>query len=148
MEARIALRLPRDASSVPFIRQLVDAALRTLGVVPPIRDDIRIILSEACSNVIRHAAPSEEYTVSAALDEDHCVIKIVDHGTGFDPNTVDRSPANGISENGRGLQIMRALADDVHITTFEEGSEVSVEKALRYVEDAPGRTLQHSLSHH
>ncbi|MFI0419907.1 ATP-binding protein [Spongiactinospora sp. 9N601] len=148
MEARIALRLPRDASSVPFIRQLVDAALRTLGVVPPIRDDIRIILSEACSNVIKHAAPSKEYTVSAALDEEHCTIKILDYGHGFEPGTMKHRAVPAISEHGRGLQIMRALADDMHISSRGDGSEVSVEKSLRYAEDAPARTLHYPLNHH
>ncbi|MCG5213748.1 ATP-binding protein [Streptosporangium soli] len=139
MEATIALRLPREASSVPFIRHLLDTALRSLGVIPPVRDDIRIILSEACSNVVRHAAPSSNYTVSASVDEERCTIKITDHGGGFDPDDVGEAPRT--AEHGRGLQIMRALADDMRVTPVDHGSEVSVEKTLRFVEGAPARAL-------
>ncbi|MBE1560553.1 ATP-binding protein [Nonomuraea africana] len=133
MEATIALRLPRDAASVPVIRQTLDGTLRSLGVVPTIRDDIELMLSEACANVIKHAVPSDDYTVSAGVYNDRCVIRVIDTGAGFDPHQV-REPAPG-SEHGRGLQIMRALADDVRFThRRERGTIVSLEKRLRFVE--------------
>ncbi|NUR89120.1 MAG: ATP-binding protein [Nonomuraea sp.] len=132
MEASIAVRLPRDAASVPLVRQMLDAALASLSVEPQIRQDIELMLSEACANVIRHAAPSDDYTVSAALLDDVCVIRVVDTGGGFDPHLV--RPATATAEHGRGLQIMRALADDVRFANRREnGAIVSLEKRLRYV---------------
>ncbi|MEU7001859.1 ATP-binding protein [Nonomuraea sp. NPDC046570] len=140
MEATISLRLPRDAASVPMIRQMFDGTLRSLGVVAPIRDDIELMLSEACSNVIRHAGRSEEYTVTAGVYDDRCVIKVVDTGAGFDPQAVGEPGPT--AEGGRGLQIMRALADDVHFTNRREhGVVVCLEKKLRFVAGAPGRHL-------
>ncbi|GHH70909.1 hypothetical protein GCM10017673_23370 [Streptosporangium violaceochromogenes] len=140
MEATIALRLPRDAASVPVIRQLLDASLRTLGVEPQIREDIQLMLSEACSNVIQHATPSDDYMVSTELSRDRCTIKVVDTGKGFDFSGA-RSPSP-TSEHGRGLLIMKALADDVRFVNRDEhGSIVCLEKALRFVEDAPGLSL-------
>ncbi|MFI6290707.1 ATP-binding protein [Nonomuraea sp. NPDC050790] len=140
MEATIALRLPRDAASVPLIRQMFDGTLRSLGVVPQIRDDIELMLSEACTNVVRHAAPSDEYTVTAGVHDDLCVIKVVDTGGGFDPNRV-REPLES-AESGRGLLIMRALADDVRFTNRQEnGAVVSLEKRLRFEAGAAGLSL-------
>ncbi|MBB2913600.1 serine/threonine-protein kinase RsbW [Streptosporangium becharense] len=140
MEATIALRLPRDAASVPVIRQLLDSSLRTLGVEPRIREDIQLMLSEACSNVIKHATPSDDYMVSTELARDKCVIKVVDAGDGFDfTGTASAAPT---AEHGRGLQIMRALADDIRFTSRpEHGSVVCLEKFLRFVDDAPGLSL-------
>lgn len=139
VEATIALRLPRDAASVPLIRQLLDGTLRSLGVEPQVRDDIELMLTEACSNVIKHAGPSDDYTVSASVHDHLCVIKVVDTGNGFDPRKMldpDQS-----SEHGRGMQIMRALADDVRFTNRREhGAVVCLEKRLRY---APGAAGQH-----
>lgn len=136
MEATIALRLPRDAASVPVIRQTLDGTLRSLHVVRPIREDIELMLSEACANVIRHAVQSDEYTVSAGVYHDRCVIRVVDTGAGFDPHSVG-DPAPG-AEHGRGLQIMRALADDVRFTQRREhGTIVSLEKKLRFENEAP-----------
>ncbi|AWS42802.1 MULTISPECIES: ATP-binding protein [Streptosporangium] len=147
MEATIALRLPRDAASVPVIRQLLDASLGALGVVPQIREDIQLMLSEACSNVIQHATPSDDYMVSTELCRDRCVIKVVDAGNGFDFSGVPSSPS-ATSEHGRGLLIMQALADDIRfVNRHERGSIVCLEKALRFVEDAPGLSLLLSEEH-
>ncbi|MEV4177375.1 MULTISPECIES: ATP-binding protein [unclassified Nonomuraea] len=140
MEATIALRLPRDAASVPLIRQMLDGTLRSLGVEPQIRDDIELMLTEACSNVIKHAAPSDDYTVSASVHDHLCIIKVVDTGNGFDPRKLV-IPDPG-SEHGRGLQIMRALADDIRFTNRQEhGAVVCLEKRLRYAPGAAGRHL-------
>lgn len=140
MEATIALRLPRDAASVPVIRQLLDSSLEALGVVPQIREDIQLMLSEACSNVIQHATPSDDYMVSTELSRDRCIIKVVDAGNGFDfSGATSPSPT---SEHGRGLLIMQALADDIRFVKRQErGSIVCLEKTLRFVEDAPGLSL-------
>jgi serine/threonine-protein kinase RsbW len=141
VEATIALRLPRDAASVPLIRQLLDGTLRSLGVEPQIRDDIELMLTEACSNVIKHAGPSDDYRVSVAVHDDLCVIRVVDTGDGFDPQKV-RPPAPG-AEHGRGLQIMRALADNVRfMNRREDGAVVCLEKRLRY---APGSAGPHFM---
>jgi serine/threonine-protein kinase RsbW len=131
VEATIALRLPRDAASVPLIRQILESTLETLGVERRTRHDIELMLSEACSNVIRHAAPSDDYTVSAGIHDDLCVIKVVDTGNGFDPRLVGPAPPD--AEYGRGIQIMKALADQVRFTNRrEKGAVVSLEKRLRF----------------
>jgi serine/threonine-protein kinase RsbW len=146
MEALIELRLPRDAASVPVIRRLLDSALKVVGVDRPIRDDIQLMLAEACTNVIRHAEPSDEYDVCAELFEDRCVINIVDNGQGFEADAASHVPL--MAEHGRGLQIMRALADDVHLTNRpDNGAVVCLEKALHYSAGAPGRRL-HTVHGH
>ncbi|MBT2225550.1 ATP-binding protein [Nonomuraea sp. NEAU-A123] len=142
MEATIALRLPRDAASVPLIRQMFDGTLRSLGVEPQIRDDIELMLTEACSNVVRHAGPSDEYMVSAGVYDKLCVIRVIDMGGGFDPpNFSEAAPG---AESGRGIQIMRALADDIRFTNrHEDGSVVCLEKRLRF---APGAAGPHFMA--
>ncbi|WP_424530259.1 ATP-binding protein [Sphaerisporangium viridialbum] len=140
MEVTIALRLPRDAASVSVTRQILGAELEVLGVERHIKEDIQLMLTEACSNVIRHASETDEYTVSAKLVADKFVITVVDTGSGFDPDKVGaRSP---LAEHGRGLQIMRALADDVRFMNRpKHGAIVCLEKALRYIRDSPGELL-------
>lgn len=140
MEATISLRLPRDAASVPVIRQLLDATLRSLGVAPHIRDDLELLLTEACANVITHAAPSDDYTVSAAVHAERCVITVADTGGGFDPRAVvEVSPT---AEHGRGLQIINALADEVYVTSEpERGVMVCMAKRLEFVPGALGHDL-------
>lgn len=134
------LLLPRDTASVPATRRLLDAALAALGVEDHIRDDIEMMLTEACTNVIKHAEHGAHYTVRATIQDRRCVIKVIDSGTGFDAARVPRpEPA---AEHGRGLLIMRTLADDVRFTSFaEDGALVALEKHLTYGEDSLGGLL-------
>ncbi|GIH94808.1 ATP-binding protein [Planobispora siamensis] len=140
MEATIALRLPRDAASVPVIRQMLDSSLDALGVQRQVREDIQLMLSEACSNVIKHADDSDDYTVRTELSRDRCSIKVVDAGSGFEfSGTCQVAPG---AESGRGLLIMQALADDVRFVRRDDhGSIVCLEKTLLFEDDAPGRSL-------
>lgn len=141
MGVRLDLRLPRDASSVPVIRRLVDGSLRVLGVDRSTRGDIELMLTEACSNVVRHAGAGDHYRVSASVEDDSCVVCVSDMGRGFDSTAVGTAAAN-TDEHGRGMQIMRALADEVRFTTVPgNGALVSLAKSLQYAADAPGRRL-------
>ncbi|MGP4028408.1 ATP-binding protein [Actinomadura sp. 3N407] len=140
VEISLDLLLPRDAASVPATRRLLDAALTALGVEDQIRDDIEVMLTEACTNVIRHAEHGADYTVRAVIQDRRCLIKVIDSGTGFDPERVPRPEP--VAEQGRGLLIMRALADDVRFRTFlQDGALVALEKNLRYGEDSLGGLL-------
>jgi anti-sigma regulatory factor (Ser/Thr protein kinase) len=140
VEISLDLLLPRDAASVPATRRLLDAALAALGVEEHIRDDIEMMLTEACSNVIRHADHGARYTVRATIQDRRCTIKVIDSGTGFDAGRV---PLPDLSaEHGRGLLIMQSLADEVRFASFpEDGALVSLEKRLSYGENSLGGLL-------
>ncbi|XRQ13808.1 ATP-binding protein [Actinomadura welshii] len=140
MEISLDLQLPRDAASVPATRRLLHAALTALGVEDQIRDDIEMMLTEACTNVIRHAEHGADYTVRATIKDCRCLIKVIDSGSGFDAGRVP--PPEPGAEHGRGLMIMRSLADDVRFRTFlQDGALVSLEKNLEYGEDSLGGLL-------
>ncbi|WP_169807960.1 ATP-binding protein [Actinomadura hibisca] len=151
MELNLDLRLPRDAASVPAVRQLLDSALETLGVEESIRGDIELMLSEACGNVIRHAEAGDDYTVRVTIVDERCVIKVIDSGRGFDVAAADGDGAGPDSnaESGRGMMIMRALADDVRFRSFpESGALVALEKHLRYDAGSLGGKLSEATSDH
>ena len=61
MEIRFTLQLPRDALSVPVVRRVLNSSMRTLGVAEDCLTDIEIALTEACTNVLDHAAAGDEY---------------------------------------------------------------------------------------
>ncbi|WP_325050843.1 ATP-binding protein [Actinomadura spongiicola] len=140
VEISLDLLLPRDAASVPATRRLLDAALTALGVDDQIRGDIEVMLTEACTNVIRHAERGVGYTVRATIQDRRCLIKVIDSGRGFDAaNVPDPGPSE---ERGRGLLIMKALADDVRFRSLPDaGALVALEKRLRYGEDSLGVLL-------
>lgn len=143
MEIKLTLALPRDELSVPVARRVLRQAMDVLGVRKGITSDIEVALTEACTNVLDHAEGAEEYEVSAGIDGDVCVIEVIDRGPGqFDPEALGLADADGNAEEGRGIQLMRALVDRVHFDSRAQvGTVVHLEKRLEWHDDSVIKAL-------
>jgi serine/threonine-protein kinase RsbW len=78
--------------------------------------DLKLALTEACSNSVRHAYASGEGTVEIRyeLHPDRLVIEVVDDGEGFDPSA-EREEGEDLVEGGLGIAIIRSIADELEI---------------------------------
>jgi serine/threonine-protein kinase RsbW len=130
MELIYTLCLPRDEASVPFVRHLCRATLRDLGVSRSCVDDIEVAVSEACSNVLRHAAGDGEYEVGVRIDDTTCTLEIKDNGGGFDSPNQTQDWLLTIPESGRGIHLMKALVDELKFSTMSHGTAVTLKKVL------------------
>ncbi|MCX5049446.1 MULTISPECIES: ATP-binding protein [unclassified Streptomyces] len=139
-----SLHLRREAASVPLARRLLLGTMETAGVDPDISYDLSVALSEACANAVEHGGDtmhggsSEAYRVTAYLDGEKCRIEVADSGPGFATSPPPRR-ARTDAEHGRGLYLIRELADHVHIGNKpgRGGTIVSFDKILKWREDAP-----------
>jgi serine/threonine-protein kinase RsbW len=129
MRMSVRLNLPREVDSVPAVRRLLRCALSTLGLDEQAGTDLEIALTEACANVIKHATGAEAYEVRLDVGDDRCSIDVVDDGEGFD---LDADPApTPTSERGRGLFLIRALAENVRMQSSPRtGSLIHFEKSF------------------
>jgi serine/threonine-protein kinase RsbW len=142
VEIKLALALPREEVSVPVVRRVLKASLDALGVERDVIHDIGVALSEAVTNVLDHATHGEEYEVSAGIDGDVCVIEIIDRGAGFDADELGHDHAEPHAEEGRGIQLMRALVDKVTFTNIPTvGTVVHLEKRLTWTEHSAIKQL-------
>ena len=143
MEINLVLHLPRDVTSVPVSRQVLDGCLGTLGVTPDTRADIALALSEACANVVQHAGPGEEYQVQVSAGDGRCVIEVVNTGSGADDTRIalNGEPVPPTAEHGRGLKIINAVVDNLQLTGTRNGVTVHFEKKLDWLPGAAGRHL-------
>src|SRR5919198_2682032 len=80
VDMKFSLALPREALSIPVIRRVLGDALRGLGVSEDCVADILLATCEACTNVVKHARATARYEVLASVDDDICVLKIVETG--------------------------------------------------------------------
>jgi len=103
-------------------------ALAGLSRVRPLPDetlaDLKLALTEACSNSVRHAYDGGEghVAISFELREDRLIVEVADDGTGFEPETAGKADDDGeLSEGGLGIAIIRSIADDVEIGAGEGG---------------------------
>jgi serine/threonine-protein kinase RsbW len=137
MELSLALTLPRDGQTVPVARHIVRNAMEQVGVEEGCVYDVELALSEACTNVLLHSGPGDQYVVRLNLGDRLGVIRVIDVGRGFDSVKLQAEDPVLDAERGRGLGLMQALVDRVDFTTRPEaGTIVTLEKVLTYADDA------------
>jgi serine/threonine-protein kinase RsbW len=132
MEVRLSLSLPRDRTTVPLTRRVLDAALAVFSVTKDCREDIGLAVGEACANAVQHAETGADYEVTVTIHEDRCIIDVVDDGVGLQNAAAgladDVSPD---AESGRGLKIIHALADMVELRSRQpRGMALRIVKML------------------
>ncbi len=137
MKVMLTLALPRDELSIPVVRRILAAAMKVLGVDGNCIDEVAVAVTEACTNVLEHAASGANYEVSVGIDQDICVIEVIDAGGGFDAGGVGMSTAELSAEEGRGIHLMRQMVDRVRFDSRpEQGTVVHLEKRLHWHEGA------------
>ena len=130
MRMTVRLHLPREAGSVPAVRRLLRSTLALLHVDRGTGDDLEIAVTEACTNVVRHATGADSFEVSLDVADDRCSIDVRDNGAGFDPAQVDARPGDS-SEHGRGLLLIKALSENVRMQSVpRHGSLIHFEKSF------------------
>lgn len=133
-EIELQLSLPRDARYVGLLRKVASSLLRGLDVPEESVDDVAIALSEACSNVIRHAQGTHEYGVALTVATASCEIEVRDLGPGIDCAALDETGPGGTvdaiadAEDGRGLSLLRALMDDLQFVRDDDTTKVRLIK--------------------
>jgi serine/threonine-protein kinase RsbW len=131
MRMSVRLNLPREVDSVPAVRRLLRCALTILHVDRQSGADLEIALTEACANVVKHAAGAEKFEVRLDVAEDRCAIDVVDNGMGFDAAQVGEEQPATESERGRGLFLIKALSDNVRMqSTPRRGCLIHFEKSF------------------
>ena len=130
----VRLRIPARAEYITLCRLALTGIARLRSLSDELVADLKLALTEAASNSVRHAYGEEDVGVVEIYYEllpDRLVIEVTDDGDGFDPAHA-RGEADGLSEGGLCIAIIRAIADDVEIGTQAggKGSRLRFEKAL------------------
>jgi len=118
--------MPSEVTAIsPFVDKLMPL-LRNCGCVSEWENDVEVALREALANAIIHGNHEDrrKYVhVTCLCEPDEVSIAVKDEGKGFDVNSVPdpTAPENIGSVHGRGIQLMKALMDEVR---FEEGGVV------------------------
>ncbi|MGH2779352.1 MAG: ATP-binding protein [Actinomycetota bacterium] len=143
MEFAFSLTLPREALSIPVARRILGSTMLNLGIDRRCVEDVEIVVTEACTNVLKHAEPdSADYEVEVSITHDSADIKIKDRGPGFHEGTQSHGRAlDPTEEGGRGILLMRALVDRVEfLNDPASGTIVHLSKNLVL---ADGSLLDH-----
>ena len=138
MQIKLAVSMPREEATLPLIRHLVKYSLFEIGATRDCISDVELALTEACANVITHSAGDDQYLVDMTITADTCEIRVIDTGHGLDFESLGRSNVAPEAESGRGIQLMRALVDNIRFESEPEtGTVVHLVKSLKLDGAAP-----------
>jgi serine/threonine-protein kinase RsbW len=119
----VALTVPARAEFIALGRLALTGLARTGVLSAEIVADLKLALTEACSNSVRHAYDEGREGVVEILYElsdDRIAIQVTDDGSGFDPEILERAQEE-LDEGGLGIAIIRALTDELEIGARPEG---------------------------
>ncbi|MEU7279607.1 ATP-binding protein [Streptomyces sp. NPDC045431] len=113
-------RFPRSRRSVPAARRFTGATLAEWGRTER-EYDIRLCVSELVTNALLHGVPpGREMCVSLTADDEVLRVEVRDSGDG-DPQVRHLSAEEC---TGRGLWVVRELADDFGVSEHVVGKTV------------------------
>ena len=134
-ERGVQLEIPAGAEFVALARLVVSAMAAGETQLSDDRvDDLKIAVSEACTNAIEaHDAleTEERVTIECRADHDSLEVLIEDRGTGFDVSNLPEHPPvtdpDRLNfERGLGIPLIRALVDDVEFSSSAQGTAVKL----------------------
>jgi serine/threonine-protein kinase RsbW len=111
----VRLTIPAKAEYITLSRLALAGLSRVRAFPAETLADLKLALTEACSNSVRHAYGDGEghVDISFELLDDRLIVEVADDGSGFEH---DAAPAVGddeLSEGGLGIAIIRSIADEV-----------------------------------
>jgi anti-sigma regulatory factor (Ser/Thr protein kinase) len=140
MILRLSLDLPEDENYIRTTRLLSRCLLEDIKVDKECIGDVETIVTELCSNVIRHAQSKEtHFLITLEYYKPEIVITVRDAGRGFVMDDVlpvgAARPDGEFGERlgGWGLTLLEGVSDKLDFTaTDPHGTTVRVEKRLHY----------------
>lgn len=124
-QSRLRLVLPARAENVALVRHTIAAAAEERGLPLHIVEDMRVAVTEACTNVVRHAYTDEgDMSVDVDLSGPGMCVVVEDQGRGIGAGTDSGGP-------GLGLSLIAALTSEVQIERGRaRGSRLSMRFAI------------------
>jgi serine/threonine-protein kinase RsbW len=131
----VRLRIPARAEYITLTRLALSGLSRLQELSTETLADLKLALTEACSNSVRHAyrdGRSGIVEILYDLRPDRLTIEVSDDGSGFDYVEAEGEDRD-LSEGGLGLVIIRSLSDEFELG--DRGPEGGAR--LRFVKKLP-----------
>lgn len=131
----IEVRLGASLVGVRVMNEIVDAAMRALGVDEGTRHDVTLGVAELVANVVEHEYRGRQGDVAIRLDAapGRLALTIDSAGPAYDLGAAiakarGRDPLRDSSDGGLGLGMLVAMFDDVRHERRPEGNRITLVK--------------------
>jgi serine/threonine-protein kinase RsbW len=129
----IELDIPSSPQYVSLARLITSSIARSLNFSEEKIDDLKIAVSEMCTNAIVHCdhrlSPNTRIKVRYMPGDDSITIEVKDKGPGFDPSCVRDFEDGRSAGKGFGIPLIKSLVDEFELETGpESGTTVRITK--------------------
>ncbi len=125
--------VPGKPEYVGTVRMAISCLANNVGFDVEAIEDIKVAVSEACTNAICHGKDDNGvFEVFCEMEKDKLVVSVVDQCGGFDQNQYCEPCLSVPKEGGLGIFIIKALMDEVDIfTQLGAGTRIKMVKYAR-----------------
>ena len=118
----VRLSIPAKAEYITLGRLALSGLARLRPLDEETLADLKLALTEACTNSVRHAYADGGGTVEIVYDlqPDRLVVEVLDDGPGFEYEP-DPADDDALVEGGLGIAIIRTLADELELGKGPDG---------------------------
>ena len=126
----IRIEIPSLSENIRMIESFIDNAKDKYQLNDDIYGNIMIAVTEAVNNAIKHGNRSDSgknVSLALTLEEGMIKFRVEDEGSGFDYHNLPdpTAPENLAKPGGRGIFLMKHLADEVDFTNQGKVVELS-----------------------
>jgi serine/threonine-protein kinase RsbW len=134
-EGVVRLSFPAKPDYLLLARLALSGLARELPLSDEVLADLKLAVTEACGNAVRHAYSDGDGEVSVSIVVSDAVLEMIveDQGAGLDPEVIQRNPVSAPLERGMGISIMKAIVDDLDIRAGADGRGTVVRMSKRLV---------------
>ena len=112
----VSIEIAGNPNSLALVRKILATCSLSLQFSSVFINDIKLAVTEACTNVIKHAYHhdhAKRFSLSIEVNEQIFVVKVTYFDSNFNPQEIPTPDLNAINEGGLGVFIMRNIMDDV-----------------------------------
>ena len=119
----VRLSFPAKPDYLLLARLALSGIARQLPVEDELLADLKLAVTEACGNAVRHAYPdgTGDVTVAFVVRSDAIEMIVEDRGMGIGPALVPDRPVVGPVDGDMGLAIMRTIVDELDVRAGADG---------------------------
>jgi serine/threonine-protein kinase RsbW len=130
--AVVRLSFPAKTDYLLLARLALSGLAREAPLDEELLADLKLAVTEACGNAVRHAYPESdgEVCVSYVVAEDSIVMIVEDQGAGIAPDE-SPEPTPAPLEGGMGISIISAVVDDLDVRAGADGRGTVVRMTKR-----------------
>ena len=126
-DTTVLLTFPAKADYLLLARLALSGIARGGAVDDELLADLKLAVTEACGNAVRHAYPpgaDGDVSLTVAIDDARLQMTVEDYGDGIrapDSPDDEAEALDGPLESGMGMPIIRAIVDELAVEPGPDG---------------------------